>query len=732
MKRIFRNILKSAAALAAIAGLLQCSHPFEEGMTGSFPVFSLESSSTVRLPASGSQSDLSGEIKISTNVKVTTQVQYQTSGQDSWVTNLKTTMDEGSNTATVTFTASRNTRMAERSATVKITPSNNLNAISVTIIQAAYQPTGKDEIYEGDLYLRTQEDVDNFIYTGVNGRLIIGNCSPNGYMTSFSDPSLRFESSDIYDLSNLYVLEYAEDGILVVSDNGLSGASVLSPVSTPFIEFTDVASYVAESYAENGGVAPDIRITQNSGTFSGLSFIAMARNISSLTMRDNYISSIEGIENAGSLRTLDLADNYDLSNINTLASMKSLTSADLSGLDISQSQINYVTTSNPDLVITAENLLGNTYLTAYAPEDQITTRSAVLQLGFFNINSYDVIENGVVLTDVDTGFDFGSRQVFNDILESGYEHYFEITGLTPDCSYNYWFYAIGSDSSIHLSPVCNFRTLEEVLYSYTFTPDFPAYQNTGETVGAALTSATIGIISEDGSTITADTCPLTATGDNSWTFSHYAGHLHMLFSNIASDNTSIGMSPEPGTEAGAVDFVLTQQGTSGLGQDLLISTGNAEVTGDMTAAHDFIRPAAKVSMSLEILGNYPIENIQSVQASINNCYSSFRISSVSGTVSYDGFVTNTFTGSTWTDQTINVINDAYILPTAEGFENTVSFVLTMTDGSQIPLSGTLGSPFSANNDYTGENAIRLYVDWNMADGTFTIDEIEDVDDEIEF
>ena len=56
----------------------------------------------------------------------------------------------------------------------------------------------------------------------------------------------------------------------------------------------------------------------------------------------------------------------------------------------------------------------------------------------------------------------------------------------------------------------------------------------------------------------------------------------------------------------------------------------------------------------------------------------------------------------------------------------------MTDGSQIPLSGTLGSPFSANNDYTGENAIRLYVDWNMADGTFTIDEIEDVDDEIEF
>ena len=52
----------------------------------------------------------------------------------------------------------------------------------------------------------------------------------------------------------------------------------------------------------------------------------------------------------------------------------------------------------------------------------------------------------------------------------------------------------------------------------------------------------------------------------------------------------------------------------------------------------------------------------------------------------------------------------------------------MTDGSTINLHGTLNEPLTANNDY----AIGFYVTWNSSDSTFTIDEIDVVEDVIEF
>ena len=52
----------------------------------------------------------------------------------------------------------------------------------------------------------------------------------------------------------------------------------------------------------------------------------------------------------------------------------------------------------------------------------------------------------------------------------------------------------------------------------------------------------------------------------------------------------------------------------------------------------------------------------------------------------------------------------------------------MADGRTVSLQGTLDEPLSANSDYS----ILFYVTWNSTSGTFTVDEIETVEDTIEF
>ena len=75
MRCRIREIMKLTALLVLIFPVLQCNHPFEEGMTGSFPVFELESSQYITLPASGTSSELKGTIKVYVVIRWTVQLQ---------------------------------------------------------------------------------------------------------------------------------------------------------------------------------------------------------------------------------------------------------------------------------------------------------------------------------------------------------------------------------------------------------------------------------------------------------------------------------------------------------------------------------------------------------------------------------------------------------------------------------------------------------------------------------
>ena len=165
MRKALLNITMPVLALAAALLLIQCSHPYEEGMSGAFPSFELLSGSSISLPASGTQQQLTGTIRIKTNLNISAKVNYQSSSSTSWISNLKTSYDEAAGTADITFQASRNTRLSERRATITISPKSGKGSVSVSVTQSGHTSSGQDEIYEGDLYIRSQEDVENFIYT---------------------------------------------------------------------------------------------------------------------------------------------------------------------------------------------------------------------------------------------------------------------------------------------------------------------------------------------------------------------------------------------------------------------------------------------------------------------------------------------------------------------------------------------------------------------------------------
>lgn len=718
MRKALLNITMPVLALAAALLLIQCSHPYEEGMSGAFPSFEILSGGSITMPASGTQQQLTGEIRIKTNLKITAKVNYQGSST-SWISNLKISYDEAAGTAGITFQASRNTKRSERRATVAISPQSGKGSIYVTVTQSGYTSSGADEVYDGDLYIRSQEDVENFIYTGVNGRLIIGNCVSGGYMASYTDPGLIFEGSDIYDISNLEILEYAQDGIVIVSCNSLYDISSLDGVSSPMIELTDLPSEAAQSY---NGSASEVYIIQNSGNFNTLGFISDMGNVRKLVMNGNFIDSIEGLENAASLEELDLSGNSNLSNINTLAEIPGLESADLSGLDISQSQINYVSAVRPDMEISANDITGNTFLTISIPEDGITSRSVQIQFGAYNI--YGITEAGIVYAISGNAFDFSSRRQISESINSDTEYIFK-ADVTPDTYYSFWTYVTGSDGSIHLSEKSEeIYVPAELRYSLTADFVFPKFSNIEETPAASSMTAYVFKKLEDLNSTT-ESCQMQNTGGNSWVFSTTPGLKNILFTNREQDSRLNIMSS--GDESDIM-WGIEQTGTEGTGDDILAAAVQFDLFQDDMTSVTLIRPVSRIDIGLEIRGNFDIGQVSSIEATIDNCCSGVNISSLTGELSYYGNTANTFTGNAWSDRTIFAATDRYIFPNAEGTVSTISFNLAMTDGRTVSLEGTVDETLSSNSDYS----IVFYVTWNSADGTFTVDEIETVEDTIEF
>ena len=730
MRCRIREIMKLTALLVLIFPVLQCNHPFEEGMTGSFPVFELESSQYITLPASGTSSELKGTIKVRTNSGVTAVVRYEGSGATSWIHSIRVDMDYENTEAVITFSASKNTQKRQRTAQIVIQSDVINSDITVNVTQEPGTSSGPDDdpdeenIYYGDLILRTQNDILACEYTRVEGRLIIGNLSEyGGYMSSYLDTSLSFESSDIYDVNNLSSIEFATD-IIMVSNWNLYDVSALSGIETNSVEFSDMPASAFQSYS---GPAYQVAVVGNSGYMSDLYCVSTMGNLQYLILKGNDTGSINYLTEARGLLNLEISDDASLRNVNLIADMPALEYVTLSGLNVSEAQLNYIREVRPDLSVSGYDLLAYVSPEIYVADESLSMNSAVFTMTVYDQTGISIQEDGFILSEYGNDFDFSSRQItgFN---QTNTTNTYNVDYLVSDVEYNVWMYVIDENGSIHLSPRCTFRTKAEELYSFNVTPSYPQYDNTQGYEPADMLAARVFVDNADG-TVSSEYHDMTENA-GTWSFMAGPGYKRVFFSNIPESASSaiVAFSESEGD----VRWHVTQSGDAGLGQDIQIAAYETDFYDNLDFSASLSRPVLRFGVKFTVNGNLPVENIQDVAMYINNCYGSCMISGQTGTITYDGNVTNVVHGSQWSDRTV-YFDDTYIFPNVEGAESRLDFVFTLTDGSQISAYYIMDNALTANNDYTGENSLSLTITWRFNGVNFTVDSIEEeINDVIEF
>lgn len=169
-----------------------------------------------------------------------------------------------------------------------------------------------EKVYDGDLTLSTQAEVDNFKYTQINGSLSIGN--------PFGEPN------DINDLSALSVLESVQE--LWIHDcnqlQSLHGLEKLKEIANGV--YIDNNAKLENMQGLNGlESVGDYRITNNPALLNleGLENLRDAFDLE-ISYNDN-LQNLQGLESLEAIVFLELSDNKSLTNIKGLKSMQSPT-----------------------------------------------------------------------------------------------------------------------------------------------------------------------------------------------------------------------------------------------------------------------------------------------------------------------------------------------------------------------------------------------------------------------
>lgn len=730
MRRLVYTILKSAAGLAAALSLLHCSHPYEEGMTGSFPALELVSSQSISMPARGTESEMTSVIELKTNLRVKTEVVYMNSDSDGWINDIKTEYDLGAKTAKITFTVSKNTITRNRYASIVISSSDYPDDMEVKVSQDPYVFTGGEEVYEGDLVLRTQEDVEAFIYTSVTGRLIIGNrtsSSQDFWQQSFTEPSIRFLESDICDISRLKTLKKAE-GIIIVGNTGLSDLSPLEGAETPFVELTAMLSSAVYSY---NGKAEAYYLTSSLESFADLDFLQFVRGAEEMVLRNNDIWDISRLGNLSSVETLDIACNSGIRDIAVLADMAGLRTADVSGLDIARTQVNYIKAIKPSLSIVYENLQRSGDLSVSVPSSTLTSSEAEVKATISRI--YNTSESGCILTSGDTKFNFDYRTPFTSSVPEDSPFTFRINSLNQLTEYVLYLYVIDNYGFIHLSPACRFMTPARITYRYTLNASFPSYLNDADEAADKKQINALILKRLDDLSVATESYGLEKSSGDTWFFECGSGVKDMMLHNISKSSTVEIAFSEIDNNGDNTDrracWIIRQDGNKGLGQDILAVTDYSELTADATRNLTFQRLSAKISsLSVSLTGNYPTDKISEISVSIDNLYNEVRMSTAMAGPAFSGTSSISYSVKAESGTSHTLASDIFVFPTAEGTPNKAAVTVKLKDGTVISSSATMTEGISANNVYD----ISLTVKGDFKEGTFTIDTIEVVDDEIEF
>lgn len=648
----------------AILTATQCSHPYEEGMLGAFPYLEMMSGTSASFKADGSVPQ-KGEIKLSTNMKITTQVDY-TGNDRGWISNISTSTN-GSGITTISYTVLANTRRTARKAAIKILADNAQTGFSVTVNQEAYVMTGEAEVYEGDLILRSQDEVNNCIYTEITG-------------------SLTISGDDIHDLSALEHIT-AVGGSLIIE--GCSQLSSFGPLNDLSVNMLCLKGAWTEALLQN-----------YSGEFKSLEIencLDHAIDISILTR----FSWIENLRITGS----------DIINLVFVTEFTDIKSVTLLSCQVTQPEINYLKMMMPD----TEFSIDFDYQTSFnLSATAIDEYYAEFRVSVLFEQEPDFIELGYVLSD-DGTFDMSESKALNGWYFGTFM--MTVNNLDPGQDYSIWIYGISRDNSCFLSEVETFTTTKVNFYTYTITPVYPQF--TGSDMESEFKWIDANIIKRAETDPTVAILEFRAADNGTYEATVPEGYYPIYIRAYEENSNGFTWAQWPDR------FELQSVSSDGSAGDITATITSNTFYSDYSESPLFRRPLANISVKVDFTGSVgDLSDITEIEVSLDGFYEYWSLLSDASEVYY-GEKAYSFSNSVEGISGIaDIAADRFIFPHNEdSASRTATVTITFASGETAASTAVLSETIEANNIYD----ITLNVKLNRLNGTFDVDQVEIVD-----
>ena len=151
---------------------------------------------------------------------------------------------------------------------------------------------------------------------------------------------------------------------------------------------------------------------------------------------------------------------------------------------------------------------------------------------------------------------------------------------------------------------------------------------------------------------------------------------------------------------------------------------------DAAVSVDFIRPVAKVSMTVDFAGTVGnLSNIDQISISMSHHYAKCKFAE--GASVYQSDLSHVFTKKMTeipADRKIKIADGRYVFPHSTSYNPELSVTLTFKNGTTKTVKPGFSTAIKANNSYDFTFEIVL----TDGKGSFTVDVIERVEDNIEF
>lgn len=702
--------------LLACAAAVQCSHPYTEGMTGSFPT-------TENLGAKAHTFSHEGGTKsydMVSNSDIEYTVEYGEGDARNWLKVNVEPIDKG---LKLSLSADKNERRESRSALVNVYNIDDMCIGVIEVAQTGYSfAQGQENVYDGDLVLATQDEIDNCVYTKINGKLIIGALYSGSYVSS---------------LENLNYITEIRDGLVIRNCNDLRSLGPLASLTLPLVHIENSDAFLVDSWKGN---TKELILNKQSDVYSLENF----DEIEKLTINDCGGESFGGLESLSNVKEAAITNNkgiyssdqvddipmvevLDLSGnpimySDHLADETHLKKLNLSNTNLSNAQVRYLKACLPATEIIASSL--NSTGVVNVSVDSTAHYSASLTL---NVNITDCRYIYYYLTEVKEGYSFNRSDLVRiyDLYGNTSGYALKLDDLEPNKEYALWVCAEG-ERGRYLSEELKFETKEIKYYTFEVQPTFPVLAN------AASYSPSFP-------QMTADVARMKETGVG----------LDSYVMNVSSGKYSLSM-PEGkfsaalwATSSASSSYVLTRSDISSLddvywsldmkslsASDVIVACYAGNLNADVSAPVTFVRPVAKIDMTVDFSQSLvPVSVVKSVKIELKDMYQSYRFGPGLSAPEYDYYTSagwvfeKSMTGVS--GNTLVLADDMFVMP-HRSTAGRAAVTVVFTDGTTYTVNYTMPQ-ISAGNAYD----IAIPIAIRNAGTSFTVDVIVDKDDNIE-